>query len=173
MWSVLPAFGSLNYTSRQVHGCQEPIRSAETPITFERWKMLAIYCNKCRPDSLNQIGVPGWGFLHRREMFTERLNFCTVSCPRKNRTVIYVVLPVCFMFQVINMDAYNTHGPNSFWIHLSMKCWHHALPVVWNLSGERTTKRKVLSLFLAHVPESCWQADETEKGVSCSSVRTV
>lgn len=62
------------------------------------------------------------GDFYTGDRLTEILNFCTtIFRPRKNRTVIYVALPVCFIFQVINMDAQCTHVPNSFWVHLSMQ----------------------------------------------------
>lgn len=55
------------------------------------------------------------GDFYTGDMLTEILNFCTtIFHPRKNRTIIYVASPVCFIFQVINMDAQSTHVLNSF-----------------------------------------------------------
>lgn len=151
-----------------MHDCQEPTRPTETPVTSECWKMSVIYSNKCKPDSLHQIWVPGWGFLHRREMFTEILNFRTVFHLRKSRAVISVALPECFIFQVISMDAYSTRVPSSFWAHLSMKCWNNDLPACLESKVGKGWLRENLSLLLAHVPESLLQADEKEKDVSCT-----
>lgn len=80
--------------SSQVHNHQELVKSMEILATSERWKTVIIYHNKWKPDTFNQIWVPAWGFLHRREMFPEIwLLFTVTSHSRKNRTTAYTALP--------------------------------------------------------------------------------
>lgn len=99
MGSSFQALGPLVYTSSQVHNCQELAKSTETPVTSECWKMFVIYCNKCKPDSFNQIWVPHGGFLHEREMFTEMLLFSTpISHSRKHRTTLGLTLPISSLY---------------------------------------------------------------------------
>lgn len=99
MGSSFEAFGTLVYTSGQVHICQELAKSTETSVTSECWKMFVIYHNKCKSDSFNQIWVPHWGLLRRGEMFTEVLRFsAAISHFRKNRTIIWLALPISVLY---------------------------------------------------------------------------